>query len=400
MTRAMKSEFRRIGLAIAILVSACGAPALAVQDVKIDWFGYGSEIKASWRLEPNANDPMKLVIRPKWIADDQVRRKIVVLYPRASSAYNIAITEILHVFEDKQTDVEFHIINFQRKDANGKAAIKAAEAMNASMIISMGSESTAWLWDNYRGGALPVVSVCSKDPVTLGQAQSYDKGSGTNFAFTSLNMPIDSQMAYILDVMPELRNIGILVDKTNVSAMETQAKPIADYARKRGLRPFMLAVSKPENAATELQTLVRDAVISMQKSDVDLTQSVFVVTGSTSVFNEIKTINAEASRIPVLSVVPEVVQEGDNSAAISIGISFESNAHLAAVYAAEILNNPPAVKTLKVGIVSPPDIAINFRRTRAINLKVPFGFFEAASTIYDAAGRLVRSPNMVVNAKQ
>lgn len=400
MNRRLLVGTRRTFLAGAIAAVALPRVAIANDEFRSDWFGFGTEVKASWRIEGMANDIMRVVIRPKWLAEEHVKRRIVVLYPRASSAYNVAITEILHVFEDKQIDVEFHVINFDRKDDRGMASIRTAEAMNASMIISMGSESTAWLWDNYRNGQLPVVTVCSKDPVTLGQAANYESGSGNNFAFTSLNMPIDSQMTYILDLMPELKNIGILVDKTNVSAMETQAKPIADYARKKGLRPFMLAISKPENAAAELRTLVREATASMQKSDVDLTQSMFVVTGSTSVFNEIRTINREASRIPVLSLVPEIVQAGDDSAAVSIGISFESNAHLAAVYASEILTNPGAVKTLKVGIVSPPDIAINFKRTRAIGLKVPFSFFEAASTIYDPSGKLARSPSVLVSAKQ
>jgi putative ABC transport system substrate-binding protein len=74
--------------------------------------------------------------------------------------------------------------------------LELAESHNYDMILSMGSESTAWLWTNYRGGKLPVVTVCSKDPVLLGQASAYDQGSGTNFAFTSLNMPTDAQMSY------------------------------------------------------------------------------------------------------------------------------------------------------------------------------------------------------------
>ena len=46
---------------------------------------------------------------------------------------------------------------------------------------------------------------------------------------------------------------------------------------------------------------------------------------------------------------------------------------------------------LRVGIVSPPDIAINFRKAREIGMKVPFSFFESASYIYDYEGRSVRS---------
>jgi putative ABC transport system substrate-binding protein len=95
--------------------------------------------------------------------------------------------------------------------------------------------------------------------------------------------------------------------------------------------------------------------------------------------------------VPVISAVPEIVKPGDDSAAISIGISFESNAHLAAVYGADVLLGRVAAGDLRVGIVSPPDIAINFRKTREIGMAVPFRFFESASYIYDYEGRAVRT---------
>jgi putative ABC transport system substrate-binding protein len=75
---------------------------------------------------------------------------------------------------------------------------------------------------------------------------------------------------------------------------------------------------------------------------------------------------------------------------LSIGVSFESNAHIAAVYGIEILTNGADAGALKVGLVSPPDIAINFLRAREIGLKIPFRFFESASIVYDRAGRIVR----------
>ena len=251
----------------------------------------------------------------------------------------------------------------------------------------MGSEATAWMWENYRGGRIPVVSVCSKDPVNLGQAKSYDSGSGVNFAFTSLNMPIDAQMGYVHQLRPNLKHLAVLVDDTNVSAVETQAKPVVEYGQARGIRVLQLGVKDPRNAREELRDLVKRAVVFMQRLDRNLENSVFWITGSTSVFNEIATINAEAANVPVLSVVTEVVREGDNSALLSIGISFESNAHLAAIYAADVIEKKVEAGALKVGLVSPPDIALNFRRAKAIGFKMPFSFFESATNVYDYDGK-------------
>ena len=77
-------------------------------------------------------------------------------------------------------------------DKKGAAALQFAEKNKFDLIFAMGSESTAWLYDRYHGGAIPVVSVCSKDPVQLGQMQNYTSGSKSNFAFTSLNVPVEA----------------------------------------------------------------------------------------------------------------------------------------------------------------------------------------------------------------
>jgi len=176
-----------------------------------------------------------------------------------------------------------------------------------------------------------------------------------------------------------------------VSAVQTQAEPIAAYARQRGIQVIWGAVRDPASAREELAILVRNAVQMMRKSDPDLSKSLFWVTGSTSVFREISTINANSDRVPVVSAVPEIVREGSDTAALGIGISFESNAHLAAIYATDILSGKVKAGDLKVGLVTPPDIAISFLKLREIGMKVPFSFFETASFVYDYDGRAVRT---------
>ena len=129
----------------------------------------------------------------------------------------------------------------------------------------------------------------------------------------------------------------------------------------------------------------------MRKSDPDLSKSLFWVTGSTSVFLEIQTINENSDRVPVVSVVPEIVRSGRDTAVLGIGVSFESKADVAAIYGADVLNGRMNAVDLKVGLVSPPDIAISFLKARQIGMKVPFSFFETASFVYDYDGRAVRT---------
>ncbi len=354
-----------------------------------DWFGYDDEAMLEWNFIETPETPWIVRIQRKSPVSASPQR-VMVIYPRPSSAYDVAITKMLDVFAEKDIDVEITVYNFAKTDDRGFEALGLAESGDFDLIYSMGSESTAWLWGNYRDGALPVISVCSKDPVLLGQADDYESGTGTNFAFTSLNTPIEVQMQYLLELKPNLRNLAIMVDSQNISAMQTQADPIARYARRRGIQVFDVAVRNPQNAREELAGLVGDTVDDMRRNDPTLDNSVFWVTGSTAVFREIRTINANADRVPVVSVVPEVVAAGDDSAVLSIGVSFQSNAHIAAIYGADVLSGGVQVGNLAVGVVSPPDIAINFRKARAIGLNVPFSFLESASTVYDYEGRPVR----------
>jgi putative ABC transport system substrate-binding protein len=377
------------GLAPALAGMLVPATARAADPAYAAWFRYSEDAGANWIVDPVPGDPMQVVVRPRDNPPDGKAPRIFVLYPRPSSAYDTAISKILEVFHEKGLAATFHVFDFDRRDDRGRQALKLADGYD--LVFSMGSESTAWLYEKYRGGKVPVVTVCSKDPVQLGQVADYDRGSGTNFAFTSLNMPVEVQMAYLLELKPKLKTLGVLVDSENVSAVQTQAEPIARYARARGIEVLEVAINGSHNARRDLKRLVATTVEKMRATDPRLTSSVFWVTGSTAVFREIAAINESANRVPVLSVVPEVVMPGDDSAVLSIGVSFESNAHLAAIYGAEILRGRAKPGELRVGVVSPPDIAINFRKARAIGLKIPFSFFESAGYVYDYEGSVVRA---------
>jgi len=352
------------------------------------WFKYSPDIENSWDVASNAAQPMYVSLRRKDAAGPL--KRVLVLYPRPSSAYDIAITEILRTFAAKEINSHIEVVNFELNDARGKAALQAAEKNSVDLIFAMGSESAAWLYENYKGGVLPVVTVCSKDPVQLGQMKDYDSGSGNNFAFTSLNVPVDVQMSYVRELRPDLKNLAVLVDSKNISAVQTQAEPVAQYLKEKGVQVIWGSVQNPAKAREELTKIIPDAVRAMRQTDPDLSKSLFWVTGSTSVFREIRTINQHADRVPVVSVVPEIVTKGSETAVLAIGVSFESNGRLAAIYGAQILNGLSAGK-LKVGLVSPPDMAISFLKAREIGMRVPFSFFEIASFVYDYNGEPVRS---------
>lgn len=376
-----------LSLTILIIVIPFRAPA---QDAQIGgWFSVAAPALERWEVAALRGDDKQVLIRSRNPKPGAPVR-VIVIYPRRSSAYDIAMTTLLKEFSERTFNIEFLAVNFDGDPDRGEPLLAEAADEGAGLIYAMGSETVEWLHGRDAAPVIPVVTICAKDPVQLGQMPDYDQGSGRNMAFTSLNVLIEVQVEHLRELKPDLKNLAILVDAQNVSAVETQARPIAEAIRASGITAFEVAISGPTKAKEQLSALVPEAVERMRRSDPTLENSLFWITGSTSVFAEIETINAYSDRVPVLSVVPDVVQAGEGSAVLSIGVSFESNAQLAAVYGAEILSGARKAGDMPVGLVSPPDIAVNFLLARRIGLRTPFSFFETATFVYGPDGAPVR----------
>jgi len=378
------------GRCLLILLLAVAVAPVAAEHSISDWFNLSTVSEASWQLHADPENENLLVISPKIVMGSGEQRNILVLFPKASSAYDTAMNTLLGVFFDNQVQAEFTLFNFRNDSNRGLAALDHAESSSCDLVFSMGSQSTRFVYENYSGGQLPVVSVCSKDPVLQGQVRDYEGGSGGNIAYTSLDAPVELQLTYLLRLKKNLSQIAIVYAQDNVSAVETQVKPMVAVAEKRGIQISHVVVEDQSRAGQELSDKMPQAVQKIRQIDPQQQQSVFWITGSTSVFQEIETIDRLAGKIPVLSVVPDIVRADDASAVLSIGVSFENNALKAGLYALEILENNVKPGELEVGLVSPPDIAINFKKAREIGLTVPFSFFESASTLYDYEGQVVR----------
>jgi len=108
-----------------------------------DWFRVGDAALEDWHILAEHNDPYIARVVRAGRNPGEAAQKVMVVYPRPSSAYDVAITQILSVFAAKGIDADFTIYNFRKDDGRGKAALALAEAEGYDLIMSMGSESTA-----------------------------------------------------------------------------------------------------------------------------------------------------------------------------------------------------------------------------------------------------------------
>jgi len=326
-----------------------------------------------------------------WLSKGHSNFNVLILSPKWSSAYDESTSTLIEQFDRLGLKASFTLFNYQGNEKQAASMIETAERNNIDLIYSMGSSTTQFLTQYYSLGNIPVVSVCSKDPISMGQIDPLLGISNNNIAYTSLNINVSTQIAYFKQrFLSELARIAVIYDQNNTSSYVTQVKPLIEYLQKND-NEITLKLIKVD-LEKSINTLEKDMAEFIRKSEKS-GDSLFLITGSSELFAEIITINNNAVKIPVVSVTPSHVTSGDNSVFMAIGVSFQTNAKLAANYGYRVLIDKMSPGKLPVGVVSTPDISINFSRKLDKKLKVPFGFFEDAVVIYNYKGEPVRLPN-------
>jgi len=378
-------------LLVAAVLAVGALPAQAARPM-LDWLSYDSSAESDYTINRDTGDTARHSIQPSWAPEEQRRtaKLVMLLIPKRSEiAYSTSVNTILQVFRQHGVPVRFSVWFYDEDDAVAQEALEWAYAQPVDLIMSVGSVATVYLHDHHRGNRIPAVTSASKDPVASGQVADPKAGSGTNIAYTSINVATDTLVAYLRRLVPNLTTIGVLYSRDNDSAIKTQVEPLHDAADELGLTLVDISVADDASAEAELNTSVPAGLDTMRRADPDLRRSVLLVTGSTPVYERIAQVNRHAGRVPVVSMLPDVVRPGADSALLSIGVNQSSAVALAAVYAKDVLLGRADPATLPVGTVSPPDLAINFLVAQRIGIKIPFSFFESATFVYDPDGRAV-----------
>ncbi len=373
-------------------IKSTNATSLPKHGGSLAWLKLEKEVEMLWEATLDKNNPAKMKIKHRSaVANNVLEKQILVLVPKKSKSYQLAINTLLKILEEHGLRVRLTLIHFNKDPEQAKAAVALAEDQNINLIFAIGSISVDFIHEHYRGGQIPVVTSTNKDPVVLGQLADYEHGSGTNIAFTSLNVPINIQIQYLFDLKPELRTVGLMYSRDNKQTVATEVIPVKRAMAKYGVIAIDIPVDSADTANQDLLKRIPEAIKAMQEDDPNLRESIFWITGSTAVFSHIKQINQLAGNIPVLGSISNIVAEGDDSALMAIGIDRRNNALLAGLYAVKILTGVVQPGELKLGVVTPPDLAINFRVARKIGLKIPLHFFESAAFIYNYEGKAART---------
>ncbi|GAA3924108.1 hypothetical protein GCM10022277_19890 [Litoribacillus peritrichatus] len=378
--------------AVLISLLLCGITFTAqASNRDIGWLVFSEVNHKHWVPSYDENDSSKLIVAPKTLPAADQLHKILVIVAKKSGSYQLAMNRLLEVFQQEQFLSEFEVININRDEAVGRQLLNSAKQNGFDLVFTMGSEAAALVHRYYKNGPLPVVTSINKDPVTLGQVSSYKEGTGTNIATTTLNVPIDIQLNYLFELNPGLKHVALLYNQNHKQVVKTEVRPFRKAMEAQGIRVIDVTVNSREEARAQLTRGLPEAVKALEDLDPSLRHSLMWMTSSTAIFSNLDMVSELSNGIPIVSTNPNAVREGRQSAAVAIGIDRRNNAHLAAVYALRILRDGVDPGSLEVGVVTPPDIALNFLVARELGLKVPFTFLEGADFVYGYRGELVRS---------
>jgi putative ABC transport system substrate-binding protein len=374
----------------------------SVEIPEFEWFQPSEQMAANWAISLDPDNPSLISFLPKYqveAADEPSTSKVLFLYTKTHPDFDISVGQVLSTLVDQGLMIEAAIF-LAADELAGFDALIYAEANDFDLIFTVGSSTTAFLHENYQGGKISVVSLLSKDPVLLGQMPDYENGSGSNIAYTSVGIPVELQMSYFQELVPNLKNIAILYAQGNVSAVLTQVDPLDIYAKESGINLIHVPIlnrDDPDETRREIEEKLPQAIEALFQNDPEMHESILLVTASGSITKQFETVNALAGGVPVVSLFPDLVREGDVSAVLSAGVSFGSNSILAALYGAKVLQGEAQPGELPVGVITPPDIAISFAKAREIGLQVPFYIFESATFVYDPDGVLVRDKGQAIS---
>lgn len=320
----------------------------------------------------------------------QVEHRVLILCSKKSSSYILAFNKILEVVEERLPKVEFLFFNYNKDSERAAEIVQFGMDEGVDLILSMGSEAMIYCSENLQG-ALPVVTCVNKDPVLLGYVNDYKSGSGTNIAYTSVNVPLNVNVEWIFKVRPQLKALTLLYDPDHSSVVASEVEPLKAYLASHGVSLYDAAVPSGDDIAGRLAQSMGESLEYMNKQDPGLENSLFWLTSSTNIFSQMEVISDHATIVPVVSSVPNTVNGSDDSAMLAIGIDRRNSANLSALYMVEILKGTTLPGDLPVGVVTPPDISLSFKTAKRIGEEIPFDIFENASFLYGYDGSVLRT---------
>ena len=373
--------FRRVCLAIMACITCLPATGAAA-----DWFEPAAHALDGWSI---AEDGPTIVVTP---AGKTPEYEISVVWAKKSDAYDEAFGAVLVAFADAELRARWRIRLMDPEACAPPEAASCGTALRRAvgrpdLIMTLGTRAMRAAHSHLRTGEAPVVTVASKDPKLMQLSPPFQKGGP--IAYTSLDSPAAALVEAMKLLLPEIGAVIVVSIASNDGARRTQVRPMLNELESRGSRSVDAGFTKGGDLGKRLRMDIAREAARLRTDGLDEKRALVWVTGCTALFDHIHDIRKGAGGLAVLGVTMSLVDGTDNGLAMAIGSTYEANGRLGADYAISILRGADPA-TMSVGVLEPPEVALDFKAMKAAGHRVPFELFERAAVIYDGEGHRVR----------
>ncbi|MFT5706401.1 MAG: ABC-type uncharacterized transport system substrate-binding protein, partial [Oceanospirillaceae bacterium] len=261
-----------------LFAGTLNSPLALSANADISWMVFSDINKKNWSRQIDNENSSRLFVKPHIEQKDNSAKKILVIVAKKSGSYKLALNKLIDVFFQEKYYANFEVVNIDRSEEVGRQLLEKAQQQGFDLVFTMGSESAALIHKYYKNGPLPVVTSINKDPVALGQVESYKKGTGTNIATTTLNVPIDIQLNYLFQLNPKLKHVVLLYNRNHKQVVATEVKPFRKAMIKQGIRVINVTVDSSDTARVQLENSLPKAMHLLRKIDPTLNNSLVWLT--------------------------------------------------------------------------------------------------------------------------
>jgi putative ABC transport system substrate-binding protein len=297
---------------------------------------------------------------------EQGTRKIAIV-KSSEPAFDVALEGFLEVMNTADITYETATFNLRGQVKAKDEMMKEIRSFHPDMILTIGSRATSVISKRFED--IPIVFSMVLYPTASGFVSSMRK-PGKNVTGAAMDVPIEHQFGKLLEIVPNLKRIGVLYNPDETLPIIEDAMRVTDSMNMQLLAEKVKSERDVPSALRRLEKQKMDALWS-------------VVDGTVFTNPSIEYIGRYVLRkgIPFMGPFNSFVERGGALVALS-ALDYRDNGRQAGEISIQILHG---TKPMNIPVASPRKIemALSLRAANHIRLRIPQEIIDEASQVFD-----------------
>jgi len=181
----------------------------------------------------------------------EIKAQTVVFLASDSLTYTRrTISGAKRLIKQQHENTAFHQFYLNANESENQARVNSINNLKPTLVFTVGSSATAFAKEKL--GQYPIIFSSVMYPVMSGFVKSFSR-PGSHITGASLNIQADIQFRYFKEIIPDLKNIGVLYTN-NTSSLIPPAKVIA---KSMGLNLIAIKINTEKELPRALDSLAK-----------------------------------------------------------------------------------------------------------------------------------------------